>query len=60
MTAGSNLEKILKSGQKAVTCECGPPRGADVEHFRHKASYLKGCGDAVNVTDNQTDRKSVV
>ncbi len=54
MTAGSNLEKILKSGHKAVTCECGPPRGADAEHFRHKASYLKGCGDAVNVTDNQT------
>jgi methylenetetrahydrofolate reductase (NADPH) len=53
-TAGSNLEKILKSGQKAVTCECGPPRGADGEHFRHKASFLKGCGDAVNVTDNQT------
>ncbi len=54
MTAGSNLEKILKSGQKAVTCECGPPRGADAEHFRHKASFLKGCGDAINVTDNQT------
>jgi len=54
MTAGSNLEKILKSGHNAVTCECGPPRGADAEHFRHKASYLKGCGDAVNVTDNQT------
>ncbi len=54
MTAGSNLEKILKSGHKAVTCECGPPRGADAEHFRHKATFLKGCGDAVNVTDNQT------
>ena len=54
MTAGSNLEKILRSGQKAVTCECGPPRGADAEHFRHKASFLKGVGDAVNVTDNQT------
>ncbi len=54
MTAGSNLEKILRSGQKAVTCECGPPRGADAEHFRHKATYLKGIGDAVNVTDNQT------
>jgi methylenetetrahydrofolate reductase (NADPH) len=54
LTAGSNLEKILKSGQKAVTCECGPPRGADAEHFRHKASFLKGVGDAVNVTDNQT------
>ncbi len=54
MTAGSNLEKVLKAGHKAVTCECGPPRGADAEHFRHKASYLKGYGDAVNVTDNQT------
>ena len=54
MTAGSNLEKVLKAGHKAVTCECGPPRGADVEHFRHKAHYLKGYGDAVNVTDNQT------
>jgi methylenetetrahydrofolate reductase (NADPH) len=54
MTAGSNLEKVFKAGHKAVTCECGPPRGADVEHFRHKASYLKGYGDAVNVTDNQT------
>jgi len=54
LTAGSKLEKILKSGQKAVTCECGPPRGADAEHFRHKAAYLKDCADAVNVTDNQT------
>jgi methylenetetrahydrofolate reductase (NADPH) len=54
LTAGSNLEKILTSGQKAVTCECGPPRGADAEHFRHKAAYLKDCADAVNVTDNQT------
>ena len=54
MTAGSNLEKIFRSGQKAVTCECGPPRGADAEHFRHKAAYLKNCADAVNVTDNQT------
>jgi methylenetetrahydrofolate reductase (NADPH) len=54
LTAGSNLEKILKSGQKAITCECGPPRGADADHFRHKAQFLKDCADAVNVTDNQT------
>jgi methylenetetrahydrofolate reductase (NADPH) len=54
MTAGSNLEKILKSGQKAVTCECGPPRGADGDHFRKKATLLKDVADAVNVTDNQT------
>jgi methylenetetrahydrofolate reductase (NADPH) len=54
MTAGSNLEKVFRAGHKAVTCECGPPRGADAEHFRHKATYLKGYGDAVNLTDNQT------
>ena len=53
-SAGSKLEKIFKSGQKAVTGECGPPRGADAEHFRHKANFLKNCVDAVNVTDNQT------
>ena len=53
-TAGSKLEKIFKSGQKAVTGECGPPRGADAEHFRHKANYLKDVVDAVNLTDNQT------
>ena len=53
-SAGSKLEKIFKSGQKAVTGECGPPRGADAEHFRHKANYLKDVVDAVNVTDNQT------
>ena len=40
-SAGSKLEKIFKSGQKAVTGECGPPRGADADHFRHKANYLK-------------------
>jgi methylenetetrahydrofolate reductase (NADPH) len=54
MSAGSTLEKVLRSGQKAVTCECGPPRGADAEHFKHKAEYLRGCSEAVNVTDNQT------
>ncbi|MDP2046598.1 MAG: methylenetetrahydrofolate reductase, partial [Deltaproteobacteria bacterium] len=53
-SAGSKLEKIFRSGQKAVTGECGPPRGCDVEHFRHKANFLKGNVDAVNLTDNQT------
>ena len=53
-SAGSKLEKIFKSGQKALTGECGPPRGADADHFRHKANFLKNVVDAVNVTDNQT------
>lgn len=54
MKAGSNLEKILENAEFAVTAECGPPRGADVEVIKKKMGYLKGYVDAVNVTDNQT------
>ncbi len=52
--SGSNLEKVLKAGYFAFTGECGPPRGANVEVVKKKAQYLKGCVDAVNITDNQT------
>ena len=50
----SRLEKILRSGQFAVTGECGPPRGADAEVIRKKCQLLKGKADAFNITDNQT------
>jgi len=50
----SSLEKILRSGQFAVTAECGPPRGADAEVIRKKCQLLKGNADAFNITDNQT------
>jgi methylenetetrahydrofolate reductase (NADPH) len=52
--SGSNLEKILKAGHFAFTGECGPPQSANVDHLKEKARHLKGCVDAVNVTDNQT------
>ncbi len=52
--SGSNLEKVLKAGHFAFTGECGPPQGANLEHVKEKAKHLKGCVDAVNVTDNQT------
>lgn len=52
--SGSNLEKILRAGDFAVTGELGPPQGADPEVIRHKARLLKGVVDAVNITDNQT------
>jgi len=52
--AESNLEKVLKAGHFAFTGECGPPQGANVETLKEKARHLKGCVDAVNVTDNQT------
>ncbi len=48
------LQRVLESGGFAVTAECGPPRGADADIIRKKGELLKGCVDAVNVTDNQT------
>ncbi|MBA4392904.1 MAG: 5,10-methylenetetrahydrofolate reductase [Desulfobacca sp.] len=50
----SKLEKILASGQMAVTSECGPPRGSDPEVVALKAEKIKNHVDAINVTDNQT------
>ncbi len=54
LKSGSNLEKILKAGHFAFTGECGPPKGANVEHLIEKFRHLKGNVDAVNITDNQT------
>src|SRR5271157_3724890 len=50
----SRLKNILTGGGFAVTAECGPPRGANAEVIHKKGEILKGCVDAVNVTDNQT------
>jgi methylenetetrahydrofolate reductase (NADPH) len=52
--SGSNLEKVLKAGYFGFTGECGPPKGANVEHLKEKIRHLKGKVDAVNITDNQT------
>ncbi|MCF8032404.1 MAG: methylenetetrahydrofolate reductase [Desulfarculaceae bacterium] len=54
MKAGSNLEKVLAAGHFAVTGELGPPMGNNVEEVRHKAGFLKGIVESVNITDNQT------
>ena len=54
MKAGTNLEVVLSSGQFAVTGELGPPKGADAEVVRRKIELLRGCVDAINLTDNQT------
>jgi methylenetetrahydrofolate reductase (NADPH) len=50
----SKLEKILASGNLAVTSECGPPRGSDPEVIIEKANLIKDYVDAINITDNQT------
>ncbi len=54
LKSGSQLERVLASGQFALTGELGPPKGADRESAKKKAQYLKGVVDAVNITDNQT------
>ena len=54
MKTDSRLERILESGEFAVTAEIGPPKSADAEVIRRKARTLKGYIDAFNVTDGQT------
>lgn len=54
MKSASRLEKILRSGEFAVTGELGPPKNSDPEVVRKKANILKGHVDAVNITDCQT------
>ena len=46
MKGGSNLERVLSEGKFAVTCELGPPKGADAEEVRELAQLLKGNVDA--------------
>ena len=52
--SGSNLERILAAGHFAVTGELGPPKSHEATVIRQKAALLRGCVDAINITDNQT------
>ena len=52
--AKSNLERVIWSGDFAVTAEIGPPRGPDPADVLKKAELARGVADAYNVTDNQT------
>ncbi|MBN1657160.1 MAG: methylenetetrahydrofolate reductase [Anaerolineae bacterium] len=51
---GSNLEKALRAGYFVATGELGPPQSADRHEIEHKAGFLKGIVESVNITDNQT------
>jgi len=46
------LQKVLESGEFAVTAEIEPPKSADPELIKEKAKCLKGYVDAINITDN--------
>jgi len=54
MKTESRLEKVLASGQLAVTSEVGPPRGCNIDIVKEKANMLKDYVDGINITDNQT------
>ena len=54
MKTESRLEKVLASGQLAVTSEVGPPRGCNVDVIKEKANLIKDYVDGINITDNQT------
>lgn len=54
MIAGSRLEKVLASGQFAVTAELGPPKSGDITQLKHHAEALRNHVEAFNITDNQT------
>ncbi len=51
---GSNLEKALRAGYFVATGELGPPQSADRHEIEHKAGFLRGIVESVNITDNQT------
>jgi methylenetetrahydrofolate reductase (NADPH) len=51
---GSNLEEALRAGHFVATGELGPPQSADRDEIEHKAGFLKGIVESVNITDNQT------
>jgi methylenetetrahydrofolate reductase (NADPH) len=53
-TTPSKLQKMIASGNFAVTSEVGPPRSADGQVIEHKGKMIWDYVDAINVTDNQT------
>lgn len=53
-TTPSKLQKMLASGNFAVTSEVGPPRSADGAVIERKGKLIQDYVDAINVTDNQT------
>jgi len=53
LRAGSRLERILASGEFAVTAEIAPPASGSSDEIRQQAAMYRGIADACNVTDCQ-------
>jgi methylenetetrahydrofolate reductase (NADPH) len=50
----SAFKSALQSGKFVVTSEVGPPKGTNLEKFKHHIELLKDKVDALNVTDHQS------
>jgi len=47
------FKEAVDSGKYLVTCEIGPPKGANIEPALEEAEHLRGRVDGINVTDIQ-------
>ncbi|MDX9786682.1 MAG: methylenetetrahydrofolate reductase [Desulfobacterales bacterium] len=50
----SSFKTALSSGKFVVTSEVAPPKGTNLEKFKHHIELLKDKVDAMNVTDHQS------
>jgi 5,10-methylenetetrahydrofolate reductase len=48
------FKKALESGKFVVTSEVAPPKGTNLDQFKHHIELLKDKVDAMNVTDHQS------
>ena len=48
------FKEALESGKFVVTSEVAPPKGTNLENFKHHIELLKDKVDAMNVTDHQS------
>jgi 5,10-methylenetetrahydrofolate reductase len=48
------FKEALEKGEFAITAECGPPKGTNIEEMLSHAKHLLGTVHALNVTDNQS------
>jgi len=50
----TKFKEALNSGKFVVTSEVAPPKGTNLEKFKHHIDLLKDKVDAMNVTDHQS------
>ena len=50
----TKFKEALESGKFVVTSEVAPPKGTNLEKFKHHIELLMGKVDAMNVTDHQS------